>query len=84
MKCEIKYIEHQLKEEYKTLTIEGILLVIIISSVAGFVASFFLEESTLYIILALFITILVYVAWEDAVLYCRNKKITNEKEMETI
>ena len=84
MKCEIKYIESKLKEEYKSLTIKGILLVIIISSVAGFAASFFLEESTIYIILALFLMILVYVTWEDAVLYCRNRKITNEKEIESL
>ena len=84
MKCEIRYIEHKFKEEYKTLTKDRVLFVIIISSVTGFVASFFLEESTLYIILVLFLTILIYSVCEDAVSYCRNKKNTNEKGIETI
>ena len=78
MKCELRYIEYKLKEEYKALTIEGILLVIVISSVMGFVASFFLEESTLYIILAMFTTFLIYLVCEDAISYCRNRKIENE------
>lgn len=78
MKCEIKYIKHKLKEEYEILTVKGILLVIVISSIMGFVASFFLEESTLYIILVLFFMILIYLVCEDAVLYCRNRKIENE------
>ena len=78
MKCEIRYIEHKFKEEYKTLTIDRVLFVIIASSVTGIVASFFLEESTLYIILVLFFMILIYLMCEDAVSYCRNRKIVNE------
>ena len=78
MKCEIKYIESKVKEDYKTITIRGILIVALISFTMAFVLSLFLSEFTIYILLALLFILVLYVMWEDAVLYCRNRKIVNE------
>lgn len=78
MKCEIKYIERKVKEDYKTITIRGILIVAIISFTMAFVLSLFLSDFTTYLLLALFFILISYVVWKDAVIYCKNRKIMNE------
>lgn len=84
MQCEIKYIEHKVREEYKTLIIKGMSLLIVISSAVGITASFFLKSSTFHMSMALCLTIFLMGMWINAVTYCKNSKIINEKKREVL
>ena len=74
MKCEIKYIENNIKKDLKRLTIKGILATIIISGSLGLIFSFIFNQKVVYVLLIVFI-----VVWTDAVQYCKNLKKNDNK-----
>lgn len=84
MKCEVRYIKQKVKEDYKTVSIKGMLIVALISFVVAFALSFFLADFIIYTLLMLFLTIGLYAVWKDAVKYCRNRNDTHERGTETL
>lgn len=79
MKCEIKYIENNIKKDLKRLTIKGILATIIISGSLGLIFSFIFNQKVVYVLLMTILLIVFIVVWTDAVQYCKNLKKNDNK-----
>ena len=77
MKCEIKYIEHKAKKDYKAFTVGGFITVILISIAVSFALSLFLDSTAVNYLLVLSFALLMCCMWKDAVDYCKNRKIIN-------
>lgn len=78
MKCEIKYIENNLRKDYRKLTVKGLLIVAIVSFTGSFILSMFLESFIINLLLLLFSVLLLCVMWGDAVDYCKRKEQNHE------
>ena len=84
MKCEMRYIKQKVKEDYKTVTIKGMLGIALFSFVVSFALSFFLSESAIYLLLMLFLMIVLYAVWKEAVNYCKNRNNDYERGTGTL
>ena len=79
MKCEIKYIENNIKKDFKRITVKGILSTIIISGTVGFLFGCFLSLKAIYVLMLIIFLIVSIAVWTDAVSYCKNLKKTDNK-----
>jgi len=78
MKCEIKYIKHNVKREYKELSIKDITSVIIIPSIVGCILGLFLNTFIIDCLILIALMLFLYVIWDDAVNYCNNRDLITE------
>lgn len=81
MKCELKYIKNDIKEDFRALGLKLIIFFALISFVATTVIRMVLGDfifSYFSIIFSLLIfvhfTLVIYLGWVDAVEYCKNYK----------
>ena len=80
MKCEIKYIENNIKKDFKRITVKGILFTIIISGTLGFLFGCFFSQNAIYVFVMIIFSMVFIAVWTDAVSYCKDlKKTDNER-----
>jgi len=80
MKCEIKYIENNIRRDYRRITVKGLLIVAIVSFTGSFILSMFLKDFIIYLLLLFFFLLLLCVVWGDAVDYCKNRNTNIQKQ----
>ena len=81
MKCEIKCIKNDLKEDYKTLGLRTLSIIFLFSfgmSIALYIllSDYILIYTSIISTLVIFayFTLLAYFTWKDAVEYCKKRK----------
>lgn len=80
MKCEMKYIGNDFKKDLKKQTVRGILATLFVSSSLGLSLGFIVSQTTISIILAVFILLFVISTWANAVERCKSlNKIDNNR-----
>jgi len=81
MKCELKYIKNDIKEDFRTLGLKMIIIFTLMSIVATTIIRMVLGDfifTYFSIILSLlifaYLALVVYFGWVDAVEYCKKNK----------
>jgi len=75
MKCELKYVKHDLNKMLKEMSFSLFVVTLIIGTIAYAIALYFIQNSnTLFIISVLCLIFTFVLEYREAKQYCKNKK----------
>ena len=73
MKCEVKYIRHDVIKALKTSSFSTILVCTVIGTTIGLVTYYFFGHIGIWIIALTAWILIPIIGWKEAVQYCNNK-----------